>query len=183
VRKEFQRGNILMQPIIINQRGRDRDHSEINLKDPDLKIDTDQGPERGERHTREIADDQTQGITKRVINKRKEDLPENQVLMKEDQVFIIRQVIIVIRLKKKQVQWKSNLGVAQRTKAIIQKNHLLHPHLLWVKKRRSLKFPSLIESLKEVSYLLLMQKLEEEEEAVIKVLDLMLFIEFTVWYN
>ena len=93
-----------MQPIIINQRGRDRDHSEINLKDPDLKIDTDQGPERGEGHTREIADDQTQGITKRVINKRKEDLPENQVLMKEDQVFIIRQDIIVIRLKKKQVQ-------------------------------------------------------------------------------
>jgi hypothetical protein len=48
-----------------------------------------------------------------------------------------------------------------------------------VKKKRNLKFPFLIESQKEVSYLLLQGKLEEEEEEGIKVLDLMLFIEFS----
>ena len=83
-----------MQAIIINHRGIERDHSEINPKDLDLKIDTDQDHGRGEDHTLEIADDLIQGITKRATIKRKEDHPEDkQALMIEGLVCIINLVI------------------------------------------------------------------------------------------
>lgn len=101
MRKRFQRGNIQMQPIIINHPGIERDHSEISPKDPDLKKDIDLGHERGEDHTLEIEEGRIQRITRRAIIKRKEDHPENNQVqtMIEDQVCIIKQVTIVIRLK------------------------------------------------------------------------------------
>ena len=132
--KIFQRGNILMQPIIINHPGIDRNHSEISPKDPDLKKDIDLGHERGEDRTLEIEEGRIQRITKRAIIMRKEDHPENNQVqtMIEDQVCIIKQVTIVIRLKNKKVQLKNNQAVvAQSTKVIIQTNHRhLLPHRL-----------------------------------------------------
>jgi hypothetical protein len=129
--KRFQRGNILMQPIIINHPVIERDHSEISPKDPDRKKDIDLGHERGEDHTLEIEKGRIQRITRRAIIKRKEDNNQVQTMI-EDQVCIIKQVTIVIRLKNKKVQLKSNpAAVAQSTKVIIQTNHRhLHPHRL-----------------------------------------------------